>query len=112
MATAKERGRLGDIVTREMVAYALALEAAGYDWAAVWPTAEWEEGTVLDRLHGRFLLARECATAIGARLPDEEMTRYCREALAYRELNPDGPPDLLEYVHRISKRPGSPGGQK
>ncbi|WP_442538345.1 hypothetical protein [Streptomyces pseudogriseolus] len=109
MATAKERGRLGDIVTREMVAYALALEAAGYDWAAVWPTAEWEEGTVLDWLHGRFLLARECAAAIGHRFPDEKLTEFCREALEYRALYPDGPPELQDYLQRIVKRPGSSG---
>jgi hypothetical protein len=90
----KERGRLGDIMTREFGAYITALIEAGHDWETVWAWAEWPPDSRLHWLHGRFLLARECAGMIGHRFTDEQITQFGREWLAYRAMYPDGTPSL------------------
>ncbi|MFC8538076.1 hypothetical protein ACFUJY_29750 [Streptomyces sp. NPDC057249] len=94
MATEKERGRLGDILMREFAEYAAQLTAEGYDWAAVWATGAWPAESRLRWLHGRFLLAQECAAMIGHRFSDDEITQFHREHLAHGALFPDGPPSM------------------
>lgn len=94
MSNAKERGRLEDIVSREFQEYAGALTRAGHDWEAVWETAAWPPGADLRWLHGRFLLAWECAGAAGLRLTNKEIARLYREHLAYLEQFPGGMPVL------------------
>ncbi|MEV0778895.1 hypothetical protein [Streptomyces sp. NPDC050428] len=96
MSTVKERGRLGDVLMREFAAYASALTEAGYDWAAVWPSAAWPEESRLRWLHALFLLARECAAVSGHRFGDEEITQFHREYLANAAMFPAGPPSLTD----------------
>ncbi|MFF0754454.1 hypothetical protein [Streptomyces sp. NPDC004267] len=96
MANAKDRSRLGSILDREFNEYVDALVEAGHDWEAVWATAAWPPDTPLRWLHGRFLLARECAAGIGHWFSDEEIIQFGREHLAYREMFPNGPPRLTD----------------
>ncbi|MFJ5142959.1 hypothetical protein [Streptomyces sp. NPDC088707] len=96
MSNTKERGRLGDILTREFNEYVAALIEAGHDWESVWATATWPPDSTLRWLHGRFLLARECAAMIGHRFHDEEIARLGREHLEYLAMFPDGPPSLTD----------------
>ncbi|AWI32650.1 hypothetical protein [Streptomyces tirandamycinicus] len=96
MANAKERGRLGDILMRELCEYITALTEAGHDWEAVWAWAVWPPDSRLRWLHGRFLLARECAAMIGHRFTDEEITQFGREQLAYLAQYPAGLPSLTD----------------
>ncbi|MEU5239700.1 hypothetical protein ACH4UR_25435 [Streptomyces lydicus] len=95
MSNAKERGWLGDILMREFAEYAAALTDAGHDWA-VWPTSVWPEGSQLQLLQGRFLLARECADRIGHHFGDDEITQFHHEHLAYVAMFPHGPPSLTD----------------
>ncbi|MER7761563.1 hypothetical protein [Streptomyces sp. NPDC097619] len=90
MSTVKERDALGDILMREFGEYATALTDAGHDWAQVWPIRAWPPESRLRELHNRFLLAREMATAGGARLSDAEITRQYRDRLSLLESFPDG----------------------
>lgn len=94
MSNVKERGRLGDILMREFGEYVQELIEAGHDWEAVWATAVWPPDSRLRWLHGRFLLARECAVGVGHHFTDDEITRFGRERLAYRALYPGGLPSL------------------
>ncbi|MCZ1012047.1 hypothetical protein [Streptomyces lydicus] len=94
MSNATERGRLGDTLMREFAQYATALAEAGFNWATAWPTDKWLPGSRLFWLHGRFLLARECANLIGHSFDDEEITQFHREHLAYVAMFPSGPPSL------------------
>ncbi|WP_030372392.1 hypothetical protein [Streptomyces rimosus] len=96
MSNEKERGQLGDIMMREFGEYATALVEAGRDWAVVWPTAAWPPESRLRWLHGRFLLARECAAAVGRRFTDAEITQFHREHLAYLAAFPGGTPSLTD----------------
>ncbi|RSS95083.1 hypothetical protein EF903_05435 [Streptomyces sp. WAC05292] len=96
MSNVKERGRLGDILLREFGELADALTEAGYDWTAVWYCESWPSASRLRWLHGRFLLAREMAAAVGVHIPDEEITQQHRERLEYLRLFPDGPPSLTD----------------
>ncbi|MEV6400832.1 hypothetical protein AB0M39_39675 [Streptomyces sp. NPDC051907] len=95
MSTHKERGRLGDILLREFAAYATALTETGHDWTA-WPGATRPPDPRLAWVHGRFLLARECAAAAGLYRTDAQITQEHRERLAHHELFPHGMPSLFD----------------
>ncbi|KIF00919.1 hypothetical protein PL81_38515 [Streptomyces sp. RSD-27] len=94
MSNSKERGRLGDILLREFGEYATALTEAGEDWATVWWHERWAPETRLRWLHGRFLLAREMAAAVGVWMDDEEITAEHTARLEYLQMFPDGTPSL------------------
>lgn len=96
MSNAKERGSLGDILMREFGEYATALTEAGHDWEAVWETAAWPPDTRLRWLHGRFILARECAGAAGVRPTNEQISQWHREHLAWLATFPGGVPSLTD----------------
>ncbi|MFB8025920.1 MULTISPECIES: hypothetical protein [unclassified Streptomyces] len=83
MSTKKQRGRLADIVMRESRAYAGALTAAGHEWFAASHTDPWPVGSELSSLHGRCLLARECAAAGGLSLKKQ---RGLLEDITMREF--------------------------
>ncbi|MBV1940809.1 hypothetical protein KUF83_30200 [Streptomyces sp. BV286] len=95
MSREKERDLFGGILMREFGEYATALTEAGHDWT-VWETAVWPPDSRLNWLHGRFLLARECAGVSELRPTDGEISQEYRARLAYLEMFPDGIPSLAD----------------
>ncbi|MFD4933465.1 hypothetical protein [Streptomyces virginiae] len=96
MSNTKERDRLGDILMREFGEYANALTEAGEDWAAVWQHDRWPEESRLRWLHGRFLLAREMAGAVGVRMSDEAISAEHTARLEADRMFPEGRPSLTD----------------
>lgn len=90
MANSKERGRIGDLLLREAVALAEALEPFGQKLLTMTPDTWPEDATAVRVAHHGFEVALESARAVGHGVSLVEIARQTEERREYLRMGGPG----------------------